>query len=206
MSDKDEKLSALLDDALDRNELDVFLQDLKRDPLADAERMQRYRVMGDALRDELSEISMMDISAAVHREIDRQPDLEVQVSRRPAGLFRFPALVKPLTGMAIAASVAMVTVVAVRTVDTETAVEQAPVMASANSPAPADTSAPVNPVNPAIAQHVRAASADSGQQTRLRNQQLSEYMMNHSGYAGQTTVQGMMPYTRVTGFEVEPRR
>jgi sigma-E factor negative regulatory protein RseA len=203
MSEKDEKLSALIDNALDRKELDAYLGDLKRDPLADAERLQRYRMIGDVLRDEMSEASLMDISAAVHRAVDQETTPEVvPVSAR---LFNFPALVKPLTGMAIAASVAMVTVVAVRTVSTDSP-DTVRAVASAQKPAANEQLARVTPVNPVIAQHVRAASTDAGQSRQLRNRQLSEYMMNHSGYAGQTTVQGMMPYARVVGFEAETRR
>lgn len=31
-------------------------------------------------------------------------------------------------------------------------------------------------------------------------------MLNHSGYAGQTSVQGMIPYVRVVNFETEAKR
>ena len=199
MSERDEKLSALLDNALDRKELNQFMQDLKRDPVADAERIHRYRIISDVMRAEFSEASLMDVSAAVQRAVE-QDDAPAVV--RPGWLSRFfnmPALVKPLSGMAIAASVAMVTVVAVRTVSTDT--DSAPVQAVAELGLQ-----PVTPVNPAIAQHVRAASTDASQQNRLRNKQLSEYMINHSGYAGQAGGAGMVPYARVIGFDAETRR
>lgn len=199
MSERDEKLSALLDNALDRKELNRFMQDLRRDPVEDAERMQRYQIIGDSMRDELSEASLMDVSAAVQRAIEQEQTPRAARPGRIARLFSLPALVKPLSGMAIAASVAMVTVVAVRTVSTETEAPGVPAVAEVSQQA-------VAPVNPAIAQHVRAASTDAGQQARLRNKQLSEYMMNHSGYAGQASMSGMMPYARVIGFDAEARR
>lgn len=205
MNERDEKLSALLDNALDRKELNEFMRDLKRDPVADAECMQRYRIISDTMRDDLSEVSLMDISARVHRAIEQEESL--QVSIRPAArLFNFPALVKPLTGMAIAASVAMVTVVAVRTVNTDTDVDALQAVANVDQSPARERQAAVTPINPIIAQQVRTASTDASQQTRLRNIQLSEYMMNHSGYAGQAMVPGMVPYVRVVTFDAESKR
>jgi sigma-E factor negative regulatory protein RseA len=197
MSEKDERLSALVDNALDSRELNEFMCDLKRDPVDDAERIQRYRIISDVMSDDLSEISLMDISAAVQRAIEQEAPL--QVSSRPrTRLFYFPALAKPLTGMAIAASVAMVTVLAVRMVQVDTPPEQIQAVAEVSQQ-------PITPVNPAIAQHVRAAATEPGQPNLQRNSQLNEYMMNHSGYAGQATVPGMMPYVRVIGFDAETR-
>lgn len=197
MSEKDERLSALVDNALDSRELNEFMRDLKRDPVDDAERIQRYRIISDVMSDELSEISLMDISAAVQRAIEQETPL--QVSSKPrARLFYFPALAKPLAGMAIAASVAMVTVLAVRTVQVDSPSEPVQPIAEVSQQA-------VTPVNPAIAQHVRAVATEPTQPNRQRNSQLSEYMMNHSGSVGQTTVPGMMPYVRVIGFDAETR-
>ena len=200
MSEKDERLSALLDNALDRKELNEFMQDLKRDPLDDAERTQRYQLISDVMRDELSEISFMDISAAVHRAVEQEEMVPASTARPRAKWFNLPALVKPLTGMAIAASVAMVTVVAVRTESTDSE-ETLPLQAVADS-----SKVPVTPVNPAIAQHVRAASTENNPQLRSRNSQLNEYILNHAGYAGQASVSGMMPYAPVGSFDSEAKR
>ena len=200
MSEKDERLSALLDNALDRKELNDFMQDLKRDPLDDAERMQRYQIISDVMRDELSEISLMDISAAVHRAVENEDMAPASKHKSTVKWFNFPALVKPLTGMAIAASVAMVTVVAVRTVSTEGESET-------GLQAVAEVSQqPITPVNPAIAQHVRAASTEASPQSRAGNSQLNEYILNHAGYAGQASVSGMMPYVPVGSFDAEAKR
>ena len=197
MSQRDEQLSALLDNALDTREMDQFMQDLKRDPVDDAERMQRYQMVGDVIRDELSEGSFMDVSAAVHRAIQQEPELNTRAIKPAAKIFDFSAYVKPLTGMAIAASVAMVTVVAVRTVNTEAADQPLQAVAENKQVIESQQLARITPVNPAIAQHVRAASTDAPNQTQLRYKQLNEYMMNHSGYTGQASMQGMMPYARV---------
>jgi negative regulator of sigma E activity len=92
---RDEKISALLDDALEQQELDAFMQDLKRDEVHDAEQIQRYQIMGDALRDDLSESSFMDISSAVHRAIEQEPEINVTVQKTKAKLFIFLRLFAP---------------------------------------------------------------------------------------------------------------
>ena len=200
MSQRDEQLSALLDNAMDEKELQEFMQDLKRNPLEDAERVQRYQMVGDVVRDELNESSFMDISAAVHRAIEQEPSLDVKPAKQPGRIFDLSAWMKPLTGMAVAASVAMVTVVTVRLVDTDPANESQQALANVNQ-APVTKNVTVAPVNPVIAQQIRAVSTEASQQNQLRRKQLNEYMMNHSGYAGQSTMQGMMPYVRVVTFD-----
>jgi sigma-E factor negative regulatory protein RseA len=200
---RDEKISALLDDALEQQELDAFMQDLKRDEVHDAEQIQRYQIMGDALRDDLSESSFMDISSAVHRAIEQEPEINVTVQKTKAKLFYFSAFVRPLTGMAVAASVAMVTVVAFRTVETESAGNPVQAVAQVQQQIKNNT-ARITPVDPAIARQVRVAStAELHNPHKQQEKQLSDYMMNHSGYAGQTTMQGMMPYVRVVSFDAE---
>lgn len=111
---RDEQLSALLDNALDAQQLHIFMQDLKRDPVMDAETAQRYRLMGDAMRDEIDQSSFMDISASISRAIERETShgIETAVARKPFDLSAlFNAWVKPVTGVAVAASVAVVTLV-----------------------------------------------------------------------------------------------
>jgi sigma-E factor negative regulatory protein RseA len=209
MSQNDEKLSALIDGALDKQDIrDMFL-DLKRNPVEDAERMQRYQLMGDAMRDDISEASFMDISAAVSRAIENEPALnQVPSSTKRRRRFDFSAWTRPITGMAIAASVASVTVISVRMANQE-APTASPTQVIAATTSQSSTSqsstAPQNvasivPVNPNIAQHVRAVSTEEQQLRQLRNNQLSKYMMNHSGSAGQTQMQGLIPYVRVVSF------
>ena len=65
--------------------------------------------------------------------------------------------------------------------------------------------ASVTPINPAIAVNVRAASTLDSQAAQLRNQQLRKYIIDHSGYAGQTGMQGVIPNARVVGFD-EPAK
>jgi len=204
ISKREQQVSAILDDDLNQQELNEFMQDLTRDPVADAERVKRYQMMGDVLRDDLNEASFMDISAAVHRAIDQEPEYHALESNTAAKkvskpLFDLSAWTKPLTGMAIAASVAMVTVVSFRAVETDSTNDPARAVAEASVEFKKPTIAPVNPV---IANQVRLASTvEAKTKMQLQAKQLSDYMMRHSDSAGQSTMQGMMPYIRVVGFD-----
>lgn len=203
MNNRDEQISALHDDALEPHELKAFMQDLRRNPLDDADKLQRYQVVSAALRDELDESSFMDVSAAVHRAIaqDEQPVTQASTPRR----FDLSAWLRPVAGMAVAASVAMVTVVAFRTIQTESVENPVQAVADARTQ---DSLQPVFNYQPTIAVNANlnprlrtVSTADASQDATLREQQLSQYMIEHLEYAGQTTMQGMMPYVRVVSFD-----
>ena len=203
---RDEKLSALLDDALEGEQLTEFMQDLKRDPIADAETAQRYRLMGDVMRDELDQSSFMDISSAVHREIENEPELDrlapesgVKAKTRQSVSSVFSNWIKPLTGMAVAASVAMVTLVTFNTVQNSDSSDPADQLAQSQMVSPAQM------VNPEIARNVRVASTLDTSKSTEQQKQLNEYMMQHSGYASQSTLQGMMPYVRAADVKTHEK-
>ena len=66
MSERNEKLSAFIDDALHSDELMSFSLSAEAD---DAKVIQRYQMVGDALRGEVSESSFIDVSAAVREAL-----------------------------------------------------------------------------------------------------------------------------------------
>ncbi len=197
---RDEQLSALLDNALDAEQLQAFMQDLKRDPVADAETAQRYRLMGDAMRDEVDQSSFMDISASVSRAIERETvhGIEATAVKKPFNLSAWlNAWLKPVTGVAVAASVAVVTLVTFNSInlspDAATSAQQM-ALNTDKSDAPASQ---LQRVNPEIARNVRLASTvDPAQKSVQQQKQLNIYMLQHSSYASQATLQGMMPYVR----------
>lgn len=200
---REEQLSSLLDSALDGHQLAAFMQDLKRDPIKDAETARRYRLMGDALRDELDQASFMDISSAVSRSIALEPvlnstaDTEAQKSKAKtvtnlSGLFN--GWFKPLAGAAVAASVAVVTLVTFNAVSNQPAsgISQ---LAQATKIEPVQRIT-LQPVNPEIARNVRVASTIETSKSPQQQKQLNIYMLQHSGYASRSTMQGIMPYVR----------
>jgi len=202
---RDEQLSALIDSALNQQQQQSFMQDLKRDPIADAEAAQRYHLMGDVMRDELDQSSFMDISSAVQREIEKEPTHnEAQMPTKQKTQLGLSALllgwIKPLTGAAVAASVAMVTLATFNTVQNSE---------NATATQLAQTTH-IERVNPEISRNVQVASTlNIDKQSAEQQRQLNQYMLQHSGYASQSTMQGMMPYVRaadVKSHEIKQER
>lgn len=208
MNKRYEQLSGFHDDVLSDNELSDFLRDLKQDPVADAETVFRYNLIGDVLRDDVDVTSFMDISASVHRAIAVDHSIESEIENVSLSINKksiFASWLRPLSGMAIAASVAMITVVAFRTIDTESGVPANLLTAETQTRQDYIQVTDVTPVNADLAQQVRVVSVNSDQQdAALRTQQLNEYMQEH--YAGQSTVQGMIPYVRVASYGSQVNR
>lgn len=210
MTLRDEQLSALLDDALSDQQLEEFMQDLKRDPIADGEAAQRYRLMGDVMRDELDQSSFIDVSSALHRAIEKEPTYDgliqgEKISKQGnAGKLAslFAGWSRPLGGMAVAASVAMVTLLTFNSLqNTPSSQSQQLAQSQQQIQAPAQMlNSPglqaVVPVNPEIARNVQVASTLDIKKSVEQQRHLNNYMMQHSGYASQSTLQGMMPYVR----------
>lgn len=198
---REEQLSALLDNGLDDQQLQRFLQDLKRDPLVDAETARRYQLIGDAMRDDLDQVSFMDISGAVHRAVECEAEHHVTEEstvkhKSNANVSRFFNWLKPIGGMAVAASVATVTLLTFNSVQ----------LSSNNTDESQQRvqSPPVQLVNPEIARNVRVASTlGFDQKTPEQQQQLNRYMLQHSGVSSHTAIQEMMPYVRVIEFKVK---
>jgi len=202
---REEHLSSLLDSALDEEYLQSFMRDLKRVPVDDAATAQRYRLMGDAMRDELDQASFMDISSAVSRAIEQESAhsevVTVVQKNKPASVLNLSGLLsnwlKPIAGMAVAASVATVTVVTFNTLNNESATNNMQLAQSTQVEATANQRVSVQPVNPEIARNVRIASTmQIAKKSPQQQKQLNIYMLQHSGYASQSTMQGMMPYVR----------
>jgi sigma-E factor negative regulatory protein RseA len=200
---REEQLSSILDSALDEAQLTSFMQDLKRDPVDDAETAQRYRLMGDSMRDELDQASFMDISSAVSRAIEQEPSHSeggvVLQNYKPASAFNlgewFNRLLKPVAGVAVAVSVATVTLVTFNTVSNESSTSNVQLAQSSSVESAKRVS--VQAVNPDIARNVRIASTmQVAKKSPQQQKQLNVYMLQHSGYASQSTMQGMMPYVR----------
>ena len=187
MNEDKEKISAWLDDAVEYGEVDS----LEVDHGEGISTATRYQMIGDALRGRVSDTAMIDISASVSEAISREPTMPPSTATRRSRqrerkpLFDFSAWLRPVGGLAVAATVAMVMVVTLTDQQAETGnavvanVVQQPVQAL-----PVTTTVP-GYANPAIA---RPAV------------NLNSYVKQHSEFAAQDTMQGMMPYARAVSF------
>ena len=195
MNEDKEKISAWLDDAIEYSEARSLEVEQSDELFSTA---ARYQIIGDALRGKVSDASMIDITAAVREAIDREPGIAPRSmpatssrrhsKRRSKPLFDFGSWLRPIGGLAVAATVAMVMVVTLTDQQTETGnafvanVGQQPVQA-----------VPVRNSAPAYARPTIAKPAVN----------LNSYVTEHSEYAAQDTIQGMMPYARSVSYGSE---
>ncbi len=211
MSKRNEKISAYLDGEIHQDEIMSFSLSGEAE---DAGTSMRYRFIGDALRGEVSELSTLDVSAAV-REALADENIADQMSATVSqselgtsagqaatsgGLLSWLSL-RPLSGMAIAATVAGVMVfsvtqqtaqtdshkgnlAAVQTVTIPQQVQPAQLAAVQVKPSPA-----TSPMLPT--QSVPVAN----------NAALNPYLNEH--FATQGTLQSRMPYVRAVSYESE---
>jgi len=100
-----EKLSALMDDELPRHELAAVLDRLNSDPEYKA-LWDRYHLIGDAVRGEVMRLNAQGINERVSAAIAEEPTV------LSPGAASQPHWVKPAIGSAIAASVAVLAILA----------------------------------------------------------------------------------------------
>jgi negative regulator of sigma E activity len=187
MSKRKEKISAFLDNDMHRDELMSFSLSAEED---DAKVAQRYQMLGDALRSEMSDSSFVDVSHAVREALADEniadqmaaagtaARSESSVSEK-SGFFDLSAWFKPVAGMAVAAFVAVVMVVSVSEQDN-----------AGISPVATNVEAP-----PAVQLAVENKAIDT------KNTDLDPYINQHLEFATQDTLQGRLPYVRAVSFE-----
>jgi negative regulator of sigma E activity len=184
----DEQISALVDDELNDAELAQVLDNL----IADAElqaRWRRYRLASDTLRG----------SAATQRADDLHLRVQQALADEPTVLApqRKPTLAhwgRRAAGAAIAASVAMVAIVAVQQ-DSST---PGPTLAVTSSPKLAATTAP--PTLAQLASTGRKVERDAALQ-QAQQERLHAYLINHNEYSSAAGLQGALPYARIVSEE-----
>jgi sigma-E factor negative regulatory protein RseA len=100
---------------------------------------------------------------------------------------------KPLAGLAVAASVAVVAVLAVQQA-------RAPTPGTAQV---ATTSQPAQSQTYVRVQGTRWQAQPGNVQAPQVDNRLNEYLVNHSEYAASGGMPGMLPYVRVVGYDQE---
>ncbi|MDH3221352.1 MAG: RseA family anti-sigma factor [Gammaproteobacteria bacterium] len=207
MKEQDEKLSYLLDDYADENasgNVDEVIGDVNLQY-----RMRRYRMIGEIMRHELPpaidtgfhEAVMARIAREVGAVQDRKPRAMLD-SSTPAPLLS-RGIFKPIAGLAVAASVAIVTVALwqpqsqdARQPDAGLAeadqikIQQLAGQRIAGSAVPVSTGVPTRGTRWKI---------DRG--SPELQQKLNAYLVNHTEYSN--SVQGLIPQARVAGFDAQ---
>ncbi len=229
MNKRKEKISAFLDNDIHSDELMSFSLSAESD---DAKIAQRYQMMGDALRGEMSNSSFVDVSQAVREALvkenifDEQLHKDVLLTEATAtkaelipeslsdksGIFIAPpswllakyrsslniilsAWLRPIAGMAVAASVAVVMVVTLSEQETglqSIAVKPA-VINQGQQPILRVAVDDIAKEKTEIAGNKTAGSKVIDIDQRLINQ--------HLEFATQDALQGRLPYVRAVSFE-----
>lgn len=180
-SKSDEILSAFMDEETTAFESRRCAKDLLSDKIMRS-RWARYHIVREALHGNLPVAMDRNFSRSVMRRIQAQ---EAQGKPERVQSFRF---LKPVGGIAIAASVAALTLFGVRSlINTEpafTPVEVAEVQ-------PYDQRQTVNPDHAAPP---RGWGVDPRARVRMNS-----YLVNHAEYAAR---KGVMPYARIVGYDM----
>lgn len=201
MNKRKEKISAFLDNDMHRDELMSFSLSAESD---DAKTAQRYQMMGDALRGEISDSSFIDVSHAVREALANEnigekisaaksEALSDPLSARP-GFFNVSAWFRPVAGMAVAASVAVVMVVTLSGQETGTL---APVAANI------DTQPEAQPVvRVAVENNLITDKTIDNKVAGNNSIDIDQRLLNqHLEFATQDALQGRLPYVRAVSFE-----
>ncbi len=196
MTDKlNEKISALMDHQMSASEVDELTARMVHDPSL-RHCWARYHLIGDALRNNgrnnLPDSIKHDLASRVAKIIGAEAPLPISIDAYRHTKTRSAAFFKPLVGMAIAASVAMVAIVSFNMTSgvnpTGQQLVMAPLQNSASMMAPQSVMVPA----PVVPQSTDPA---------LANPQLAGYLEDHSKYSNATLVQGqMLPYVRIVGY------
>ena len=171
-----ERLSALVDGELTEYEAVGMLDRLNHD-VELKQVWERYHLVSDVMRNNLPGVTSVDLVGQVRQSLDAEPVALLPTRRRRIGL-------KPLAGLALAASVAVVAVLAFRG---QPGLEQ--------------------PEGEAIARSAEVRTAPTEQLAGMRwdvdrpdvEQRLNDYLVNHNGHTG-NGMGSMLPYARIVAY------
>jgi sigma-E factor negative regulatory protein RseA len=178
-----EQVSALSDNELQRQEEALLLRRLTQTPELGAQ-LGRYALIGEAMRRALPPVVDTGLAARVSAAIAEEEALQAQPRRLPR------ALLRPVAGIAVAASVAALSLAVWPTANVPRGGEGAEVAAAA-------AAAP-----PRTALQRVGTTEEPSQWDRLDpeiQQRLNGYLVNHSEHTPTGRMGGMIHYVRITG-------
>lgn len=176
-----EQISALVDDELAEAEHALISKRLAGDA-ALRSKLSRYQLISDSLQNHLPRKTDPDFHIGVQLALQDEPALVQVTSARLARFF------KPVAGLAVAASVAVVAVLSLQSVRQENPSETS-TLATASV---LEERTPLD-VAPLLANNTPNASGDA--------QNLDIYLVNHNEFAVNRGMQGMLPYMRLVGHD-----
>jgi sigma-E factor negative regulatory protein RseA len=220
MNDKDPVFSAFVDDELSNAERNEQIDQISKDVNLQY-RLKRYQLIGDLMRQEVASQVDLDFSARVMRQIH---SIEATGSKQFASADNRQAVgkanwlagwFKPLSGLAVAASVAYVAVIGLQnTLITNDSDSKIPAVATQLNEEQRLISQQVErlvqmPMTSSIRQVSAPALQLSGDRLQWQVNQhqkglqtkLNSYLVNHTEYSN--PMHGIIPHARVVGFDTD---
>lgn len=182
-----ESLSALMDGEADELEVRRILNQLdKDDELRD--KWKNYHLMGSLMREE--SLDGIDLTQRINQALDGVADAsgndsDVFEEVVNAGVSK-PAWYKPLTSVAVAASVTLAVLLGVQSIEPEHGLG----LASNQNQPPAELTA-------------STLSVEEQQQLETAQQQLQEYVLQNPAQNAEEGEKGELPFARVVEFETK---
>ncbi|MCB1776461.1 MAG: hypothetical protein KDI50_03390 [Candidatus Competibacteraceae bacterium] len=179
------QLSAMVDGELADTEILLALRRLSRD--GDwQERWERYHLISDAMQGHVPTALDTCFTDRICQAVANEP--LPRAASRP-----LPSWYKPVTGFALAASVVLVALFGLKLNQSATFAPTALLTADISSPA-------TTTALPAQAAALTEVTGDVNEQPV--EARLNSYLVNHNGYASRNSVNGMLPYVRMVGYQV----
>jgi len=178
------QLSALVDDELADMEIDLVLRRISRDNDA-RDRWERYHLISDVMQGHLPVAFDAGFAARIRQAIEAEP-LPQSAARA------LPAWYKPVTGFGLAASVALMALFGLKLNQTDILQPATPLVATTSTLSVPTTPLPIQTV---------VTTRPTGLTSEPVDARLNHYLVNHNGYASMSSVNGMLPYVRMVGYQ-----
>lgn len=175
-----EQLSVYVDNELPEEEQALLLRRLEKDP-ALRRQLSRYQLIHDAINHHLPDRVDLDFSDRVMSAIEREP---IHVVSRSQILKKWA---KPVSGFALAASVAMLAIIG----------GQRMLLDAYN-----DNYTNYTP-EVAYSRYKNVSRMRWNIQPPEVSNSLNGYLVNHNEYTSSQNLQGMLPYVRIAGYDLD---
>lgn len=207
MSELDEKLSVILDQYSDDEHSDAVLNDLLGDVNLQY-KLRRYQMIGDVMRHELPDQINLDLSHQIMSQVrqiepDQSPVATDRAKTAGQGITLSWAMLKPFTGIAVAASVAIVSISLWQTtsVNPQPGSDGNQLVSAEQQKIEKLASQPIQGDAVTVSSSLGGTRWNVKQDTPALQQKLNAYLVNHTEYS--VPMQGLIPQARVAGFDAE---
>jgi len=186
--DHNEMLSAIMDGEIPTTQCDQHIREISNnDELRQT--WFRYHLIRDAMRGQLQQGIGHDLPDRVRAALEYEPAI---LSPGPSRPYSF---LKPVTGLAIAASVTAAVLLGVQFSNNQTDTDTLPAFASNTTPQ--------------ISQPVQFVSGNNRNnpppiKTMAVESPMNRYLVNYNEYRVNSGMRGMLPYVRIVGHEATP--